>query len=79
MESEKCQFYILVQSGGGSYQLQVGAPVTAIAKVGQYQYYSMMVDDEKLEDLSITITEIRGRTSLYCSLNAKRPTSEDFQ
>lgn len=79
MESEKCQFYILVQSGGGSYQLQVGAPVTAVTRVGQYQYYSMMVDDKNLEDVSITLTEILGRTALYGSLNVKRPTSENFQ
>jgi len=78
-ESEKCQFYILVQSTGGNYQLQAGAPVTAVARVGQYQYYSLMVDDKKLESLSIIVTAILGRTSLYCSLYAKRPTSENFQ
>jgi len=68
-----------VQSGGGSYQLQVGAPVTGVAKVGQYQYYSMMVDDDELEGVSITLTEIHGKTSLYGSLIVKTPTSENFQ
>jgi len=68
-----------VQSGEGNYQLQMGAPVTAFSIFGQYRYYTMTVDDEQIEDVSIILTQLNGNTDFYVSTETKRPTSEIFQ
>jgi hypothetical protein len=72
-------FSIVASTADATIPLRNGIPQRDHVETGEYEYFSVRVENDGGLDLSVMVTPVNGDPDIYMSRNTSRPTELDYE